>query len=355
MICALLLCALLVSVFAPCVYADVQSGLVGTVVGNSLIARNWPGTDQTEMHRYQKGDTFLLDDTSVVQKDGYTWYKTEDGWWVPHTGYLQITSGSTAYTDNIVCYDGEGMKVWEHKCTSTNPNFMYHLELFDDHYMVSCDCGWWYRRNVVTHYNSNVDGSMEALSFIGLDTNNDERVDLLPGQKKDLPNRSASSLRSYEILEFYDQANRVTPTVTLTFATADNEVIAKYDFLFHVFVHVEPYGIVMEGMDGSKKIHYVDGDFLLLDRVAETYLGDNVRKYETLKQYNGLHAVLPAQFCMEFVFTLEAPGNGDFAPLEWVVHITRSIVDFISELFDFFGLGFIFTDENSPFKFLMGG
>ena len=338
------------SVLTPFAFAS-STLFYAQVNVSTLNVRTGPGLSYNVVYSAGKGEILRL--TGQVDfADDYTWYELADtGFWIAETGGWTFVSTSV-YEDNIAAYDAYGSLAWQHTCVGDSPDWYYHIEVYNEGYSVRCDCGWWEQRIIPSQYDS--DGNV-ILCFIGLDTNNDERVDLKPGQSKKLFNRSNTDLRPYTILEFLDNPNVDTPTVTLTFATADNDLIERYTFIWWVEVHVEAYGVVMEGMDGTKKIHYVDGNFLLYDRADGLFLADNIRKYETLKQYNGREYIQIAERHMEFFFTLEPPGEGDLGPVEWVTHVVRSLTDFLAQILDFFGLSFIFTHEDSPFRFLIGG
>lgn len=257
------------------------------------------------------------------------------------------TDSGSVTSDCISGYDVYGELAWKHVCTLTDPDCMYHLEVVEDGYYIRCDCGWWYRRYVPITYDENYN---PLLVFLGLDTDNDEFYDLMPGQSKDLPSRAGSDLRPYLILEFFGPANQDTPTVTIRFVTKEGKTIEEFTFDWCVEIFIETYGIVLKDYYGYERIYYVDYDFLLYDVQNRLYLGEDGEKYASLSYVDEIfrHVV--------YEFTLEPVGEGHASAIEWVIYIVRSICDSIYDLFtNFFGLKFIFTDDDSPFKFLMGG
>lgn len=348
-----LLCALIVATLSPAAFAASTSVCYAEINVSVLNVRTGPGLSYDVAYSATTGDIInLTGDTATA--DGYTWYKVSGGdeYWIADTGGWTLVN-SSAYEDTICAYGVYGDLAWSHTCVSSDPDWSYYLEVQNDGYYIRCDCGWWYYRLVGQACDDN--GQIIAY-FIGLDTDNDERVDLKPGQTKELPNRANSDLRPYQILEFMDSLDKDTPTVTITFATSDNDLIAEYTFIWWVDVYVESYGVRMVGMDGTEIIHPVDYDFMLYDRFAEFYLGDEGARY---KHGDLLMQTLEGDYVfrhVQYTFTLAPVGEGDIPILEWITYITRSISEIFSELFNnFFGLTFIFTDENSPFKFLIGG
>ena len=345
-----LLCALIVLTLSPAAFAASTTTYWGEVVVSTLNCRSGPGLSYDIVHTYSTGDKFVIIGETNGTVDGYVWYQNERGW-VAQTGGLKISTGSS-YTDYICAYDPYGELSWEHECTMPNPDFQYHLEVDNEGYRITCDCGWWYYKNITQSIDPET--GEELYVFLGLDTDGDWEFDLKPGQTKDLPNRATGEYRQYQILEVIGSANLDTPTVTLQFGDAENNLIAEYTFNWSVDVHVEAYGIVMVGNDGTKKIHYCENDFLLYDRLSDFFLGDSPVRYQvdlSIKDMNGVQVYRH----VEFGFTLAPPGEGGLGPLEWVTSVVRNVCDFISDILDFFGLSFIFTDEDSPFRFLMGG
>ena len=344
---SLVLCAVILSILSPVALAATTTYGYCEVMA-TINVRRGPGLDYAVVTQYTAGTTFMGWAEDYIEADGYKWYWCPDGY-IAQTGGLKFYTTEVAY-DVITAYDPYGEKRWEHDCEGNgNPNWGYHITVDDEGYRVNCDCGWgeyYYVGYIVED---------DPLVFIGLDTDNDEIVDLRPGETKFLPNRATSDLRQYQILEFLDDPDKVQPTVTLVFRDKDNKKIAQYTFNWSVNVHVESYGVVMVGNDGLKKIHYVDGDFLLYDRFNEVHLADVPREYDALFQGTYMLYDDPEWRNFTFNFTLAPVGEGGWGPLEWVVHIARSITDFVTDLFDFFGLSFIFTDEDSPFRFLLGG
>lgn len=349
---SLVLCSIVLAILAPGAYAA-TTGYAWCEVLATINVRNGPGLGNDVVTQYTKGTKFICWEDDYVQADGYKWYQCPDGW-IAQTGGLKFYIEQVAY-DVITCYDPYGEVRWEHDCEGNgNPNWGYHLTVDDEGYRVNCDCGWGEYYYVGYAISDDGDGTTK-LVFIGLDTDNDEIVDLRPGQSKFLPNRATSDLRQYQILEFLDDPDKQAPVVNLIFRDGNNKLLAVYTFNWSVEVHVEDYGVVMVGNDGLKKIHYVDGDFLLLDEISDVYLADTPRIYDVFVNYGTKVIINDYGSEWGIPFILAPVGDGGWGPIEWVVHIVRSIADFVVDLFDFFGLSFIFSDEDSPFRFLIGG
>lgn len=353
---SLVLCAVVFSLFPSSAFASAEISIYAEVIISRVNVRSGPGLNYDVVTQYPRGYRFYANEGDYIYADGYKWYSTSDGF-VAQAGGLKFVDTTTFY-DCITGYDIYGSARWEHTCIGTgNPNWGYHITVDQEGYLVNCDCGWG-EYYALGHFLIGSDGDFTEFVFLGLDTDNDERVDLYPGQTKFLPNRANSSastdLRPYQILEFFDDPDKDIPSVTLVFRDEDNKPIAQYTFNWSVSVHVEDYGVVMVGHDGLKKIHYVDGEFLLYDRRLELHLADVPREYTVFHKFeDGL--IVDKDKHLAYHFTLAPVGAGDWGLVEWVVHITRSVCDFVANLFDFFNLGFIFSQEDSPFHFLVGG
>ena len=350
---ALSLCAFCISILSPAAYASEASWGTGHINVGPINVRTGPGTSYDIAYSVNVGDVVELTG-ETASSGGYTWYRLVggDGYWICQTGgwTLNVTPAS----DTLTCFDSYGAEVFAHVCDGDGvENWGYTVEVDAMSYTVTCSCGWGYTKACKPFYSYYGDGSVEyRYYFLGLDTDNDERVDLYPGQKKFLPNRAGSELRPYTLLEFYDHESE-PPTVTLVFGDAKRNEIARYTFDWTVTVYVESYGLRMVGNDGLQVIHYVDHEFICKCLTLDTHLGDVGMTYKTgtIKDQYGI----PLQKHMEYALVIMNPAEDNMNPIDWVVYIVRSISDSIYELFtNFFGLKFIFTDENSPFKFLMG-
>ena len=348
---SLVLCAVVISVFAPFAFAATSTWF-GCEVLATINVRRGPGLDYAIVTQYTAGTTFTADVETYIEADGYKWYQCPDGY-IAQTGGLRFFELETSW-DVISGYDAYGQCRWEHQCcgstdmTDIDPNWGYVIDCQDSGYNVFCDCGW--SKWCPISFELDPDTGGFKYIFIGLDTDGDERPDLFPGSKRRLKNRASSDLRPYQILEFLDNPDKDIPTVTLHFCNkSKSEVYASYTFYWDVDVHVEDYGIVMVGNDGIKKIHYVEGSFLLYDEAMGVHLADTVRTYEAMKQYNGTEQTILASRHMEFIFILAPPGEGAHGDFEHIIAGIRDIFNSLPNIFtDFGGLGDVFTDEDSP-------
>ena len=111
----------------------------------------------------------------------------------------------------------------------------------------------------------------------------------------------------------------------------------------------------MVGFDGFESVYFIENDFLCRDLDSDVILGDGGLHYEIDQSLVDLIG-LPLFRHMEFCFVISAPGEGGRAPMEWIIYICRWIGDYASEVFSkCFGFVLLFTDDDSPFKFLLGG
>lgn len=343
---SLVLCASFITFFSFPASAAVITEYYAEVTSSYINVREGPGLSYPVVTQYPKGFWFYAVAADYYEADGYRWYACPDGW-IAQTGGLRFASREVSF-DTLSLYDGYGELRWTHECSGTdNPNWGYHVDALEAGYRIRCDCGWW-KQEYIYLSGGSVTGEGDII-FIGLDTDNDEVVDLRVGQSKFLPNRANSDLRPYSLLMCYDSAEKDTPTVTLHFSNKDYSKVVSYVFNWSVDVHVEDYGVVMVGNDGVKQIHYVDGDFLLYDRHMGVHLADKVRTYKTLETYKGNEEVVPAARHMEFVFILAPPGEGVHGDFEKIITGIREICGNIGDFFGNFG-GFdsVFSDEDSP-------
>lgn len=343
-----LLCALIVVTLSPAAFAAYSDEIIAVVNVSPLNVRTGAGLSYSIAYQVHTGDVIQLTGTTKVA-DGYTWYQISggDGYWIAQTGGWTLQD-NTGYYDRISGFDADGESVWEHYCSNESDDWYYYLEVEIEGYYIRCDCGWWYYRTVDRYID--VSSGDEAYIFLGLDTNGDWIYDLKPGQEKKLPSRADGIMRQYQILEFFGAANLDTPTVSVVFATVDNEVLYERTFGWGVGIYIDSYGVALEDQFGNEYFFPVDYEFLLFDRSNQLYVGDQQLWYSIDKPLFGDFRHLT------IVFTLEPVGEGDAPPLEWVTYTVRSLLDGVRSLLkNFFGLGFIFNAEGSPFKFLIGG
>lgn len=348
---SLVLCAVILGILSPVALAATSTMFMCEVTGNVNV-RELPDADSDIVTTYQAGTTFMGDPENwVAYEDGYYWYWCPDGY-VAQTGRLRFYEVTQDY-DNICAYDPYGSQRWEHECSGNdNPDWGYNISVDEGGYLVSCDCGWseYFYVSYVISDDGDYGNQYTELVFVGLDTDNDEIVDLRPGEKKFLPNRANSELRKYQILEFLDDPDKLPPVINLQFRDGDNKVIAMYTFPWSVEVHVEPYGVVMVGNDGIKKIHYVDYDFMLHDETLDLYLADTPRVYDVFTEYGDKVIIGEGhgdEWC--FVFILAPVGEGPWSGFEYIINVIRNAFSGVGGLFSDFGnLGSVFSDEDSP-------
>ena len=352
---SLVLCALIISTLSPAAFAASSAYGYAVVNVSILNVRTGPGTDYDIAYALTTGDIVYLTG-QIGEGDGYTWYELTggNGYWIADTGGWALHVGGV-YEDTINAYSATGVNVWSHTCHGSTPDWSYDFEVYNDGYYVRCtNCGWWTRRTIPYAYDDN---GQPIARFIGLDTDNDERVDLFSGQSKRISCRADGSLRQYQILEFFDSLEKDTPTVTLLFGDADGELIASYTFDWWVDVYVEAYGVRMVGADESEIILPVEYDFMLQDLTTDVYLGDVGARYKHGDL--GLTELFTGEkigWHVEYGLTLAPVGEGNIPLFEWIIYQVRNISDVVTNIFDsFFGLFYIFTDEDSPFAFLIGG
>lgn len=353
---SLVLCAVILGILSPVALAATSyTEYVCEVLGNVNV-RSGPGTGYGVVTQYTKGTTFLATQEDYFEADGYKWYSCPDGW-VAQTGRLKFHT-SVISREYISCISPSGALSWGHICNGDgSDNWGYYVEVLHDGYWFSCDCGW---KTRVTFPRKQIfdpdDGSLlSEIYFQGLDTDNDERVDLYPGQSKKLPNRVNSDLRPYTLLEFYDESVVDVPTVTIVFVDAERNEIERYTFNFSVDIRVLDYGVEMVGNDGTYVLHELKGKYIVTDLASDIMIADSWRRYQvdySIKDFWGN----PYDAHPQYGVMIAPPGDGPNGPLENIVSDLKGFFGTLNDFFgEFGGLNGIFTDEDSPVhKFLDG-
>ena len=354
------LCALVIT-WLPFSASAASSTMLMCEVTATINVRELPTLKSDIVTQYTAGTKFQGSaEDYVAYADGYYWYWCPDGY-IAQTGGLRFYE-TTVYWDSISGYDAYGQEVWSHECSGSvgldpvSSNWGYTIDCLDDGYTVTCDCGWFKWCPISFELDPDTGGFKYV--FAGLDTDGDEQIDLRPGVKKKLPNRANSDLRPYRILEFLDDPIKDPPTITLIFRKPlSTSIIAYYTFNWSVDIHVEPYGIVMVGNDGTRVVHYADGDFMLFDMQLGYYLSDKPHTYEGNKSNGSIGNMVNPQRYHQFAeFELGAPGDGRYGVVEDVIDDLRDIFTDIPNFFeDFGGIDNVFTDQDSPLTQLTGG
>ena len=323
----------------------------GTAVSN-LNVRSGPGTDYRLIRTISAGTTFRL--SGEQYNDGVRVY-----WRLYGEAEELVTGGTygsnltvkvsqlTTYTDTIKGYAVDGSIPWEHTCTQSVPEWNYHIEVGSNSYRVICDCGWYYERNPWEDVFLPEDG-YDDFVFLGLDTDNNEICDLKPGQTIDLPCRANNDYRPYLIAEFLGSTANDPPTVTVGFFDVDGNELGKYTFNWWADIHVESHGIVMVDMNGKRLVHPVYGEFMLWYDFGEYYLDENPRRMKHGSLF-GAADIWEDGRHVEYRFTIKMVTNEDMSPLDWVVYWSKQIGNWVSDVFNFFGLGELLYSADSPF------
>lgn len=352
-----LLCAVVATNIAPFVSAASTYTEYVCEVTATLNVRSGPGLSYDVVTQYAIGTTFLATEEDYYDYvDGYKWYACPDGY-IAQTGALKFYSVTVSNDEYISCYSPYGDLSWSHQCSGNgSDDWGYTVSVIDDGYWFSCDCGWKTRVTYPRKQEYDSEGNLISdLYFQGLDTDNDERVDLYPGQTKFLKNRSNSDLRPYTLLEFYDQAVIDIPTVTIELVDADYNEIERYTFNFSVTLRVTDYGIEMTGNDGTYFLHEFDTSYIVTDLSTGIMIGDVGLKYQidySIKYPNG--NVFDRH--PEYLVMLAPPGDGPSGYLENIVSGLKNFLGKIEAFFsNFGGLSHIFTDEDSPIYGFLDG
>ena len=343
---SLALCAVVISVLPPVVFAATSTEYICTVLGNVNV-RSGPGLSYEVVTTYSSGKTFPAVVEDYIEADGYRWYLCPDGY-VAQTGRLKFDYYSV-WTDTFTFVSPYGAED-THTCFGDGTaGWGLELTVVDGGYWIHCDCGFsqgrfWPREQ----YHDSQGNLVSDIYFQGLDTDNDERVDLYPGQSKRLTNRSGSSLRPYRILEFFDDAAKDVPTVTLVFVDKDRIELARYTFAFSVDVRVYDYGVEMIGNDGTYELYEYPFGYLVTDLTRGFPLADRGWRYQvdyTIKDFFGN----PSEKHPEYGFMVADVGDGPNGHLEKIIAglwgMGEGLEEFIT---DFGGLNDVFTNDNSP-------
>lgn len=325
-------------------YAASTSTVWAEVMVSRLNCRTIPSLSGDIVHEFHAGDKFQIIGETAEKYDGYIWFECEYGW-VANTGGLRIYD-STTYNDSMAAYDIYGQLSWEHNCTRPSSTFEYQFEVFEDGYTVRCACGWWLNVDCPSFMVGDGSSVEDTSIFLGLDTNNDEVIDIRPGDTKIVKRSATANLRPLQILEFYGPENYDVPSVTLDFYNEDGSLFKSFEFQWGVYVYVDKSCIVFEDLYGNQQKIFIDYEFLVYDELDKTFLSDVPRYLTFPDDEDGMLR----HFTWEF--TISKVGSEAFGPMGLFYYICRELTGAVAELFDFFGLTDIFTDQDSPFVFL---
>ena len=340
-------------------YAPSDTNYVATALA-SLNIRTGPGTSYDIVGSVDVGDILYLTNYET-DSAGRKYWKLAGG------GNRWVSQGSSGHNftpvmledtdfraDTITGYDIFGQQSFVHVCWQKFDLWYYHIEVKAKSYIVSCDCGWWSEIDCVStsYIDPDGDGVFDTLQygfFLGLDTDNDEMLDLRPGEKKDLPCRATSDLRQYQILEFFGQGDTVPPSVTFEIFDKSSNYIGTYTFDWSAYVRVESYGIVFTDKDGFRKICPLNGHFTVYDESHQRYVLDE----ELFYQHGSL--MDSTEYHRFFRLTVTYLDIDKSTPLDWAVYLMNKLGNMLFSFFNFFGLSEFFTADDSPFRFLFGG
>lgn len=335
---------ILLSTLSPTAFAASTSTVWAEVIVSRLNCRSAPSLSADIVHEFHAGDKFQVTGETAEKYDGYIWFECEFGW-VANTGGLRFYDATT-YTDNISAYDIYGQLSWEHECSRPTSTFEYQFEVFDDGYTVRCACGWWLNVDCPSFMVGDGSSVEDTLIFLGLDTNNDEVIDLRPGDTKVVKRKYADNLRDLQIWEFYGPENYDVPSVTLDFYNEDGSLFKSIEFQWGAYVYVDNSCIIFEDLYGNKQTVFIDYEFLVYDELNKSFLSD-VPRYFT---FPGDEDGMLRHFTWEF--SISKVGSKAWGPVGLFYYLCRQLTDPVADLFDFFGLTEIFTDPDSPFVFL---
>lgn len=342
----LFICILSLLLINVCGFASaaVETHVYAEVTVKYLNVREGPGLNYPVVTQYFQGERFYANAGDYIEADGYKWYVCPDGF-IAQTGGLKFVDYTT-YTDTLIGYDMYGVQKWHHICTNVTEDTEYYFEVGGDYYEVRCDCGWWtyvecpkITLNVGTAYETPV-------IFLGLDTDNDERIDLRPGDTARIPTRAFTSARDLLVTEFYGDEFDDTPSVTINVRDADGNILHAYDFHWGVHVSTGSSSIVFEDFFGNQTICYIEPGSMVYDSLNDFFLSEEPHWYSI----KGAVDPLLRHWTVDLVVT--SVEENPVGLMGFIVKYTREIFGSFHKVFDFFNLSFIFTDENSPIYFI---